>query len=115
MLGIPPLEIPSSVRLATPTGRFWTEYSARFVFDQRRVASSLLERPSPGFTLRTVGVGAALTSNLTRHAGVENLGDKRYFEHVNSLDPVRATACARARKESVLRSHGRLVDAAAIR
>lgn len=87
VLGIPPLEVTASARLYDPTGRIWAEYSARNAWDQRRVAASRLESRSPGFSVHAFRVGVTLPGESTLHAGVENLGDRYYFEHLNSLNP----------------------------
>ncbi len=46
-----------------------------------------MEQPSPGFTTFSLRFGLDLPSRLTLHFGVENLGDKYYCEHLNSLNP----------------------------
>ncbi|MBI1353144.1 MAG: TonB-dependent receptor [Acidobacteria bacterium] len=87
VIGIAPLEITSAARVYEPGGRFWVEYAARAVFAQHRAAYARLETPSPGFTVHDVRIGADLPWQVTLNAGVENLGDKFYFEHLNSLNP----------------------------
>jgi len=87
ILGIPPHQITSALRLFEPTGRFWAEFSALKVWDHMRVAASRFERPSPGFTVFNLRFGARLPGQFTLHLGVENLGDKNYFQHLNSPNP----------------------------
>lgn len=87
VLGIAPLEVASSVRFLSRSRRFWAEYGLRNVWDQRRVSATRFETPSPGFTLHGARLGAELGSAWTLHAGIENLGDKFYYEHLNSLNP----------------------------
>lgn len=91
VLGVPPFEMSSALRIHEPSGRFWAEYEMRNVWDQRRVAVSRLETPSPGFTVHGVRFGAELPARFTLHLGVENLGDKYYFEHINALNPFTRT------------------------
>ncbi len=91
VLGVPPLEMSTAMRIHDPGGRFWAEYRVRNVWDQRRVAASRLETGSPGFSLHGLRFGAELPGRLTLHIGVENLGDKLYFEHINSLNPFTRT------------------------
>ena len=91
VLGVPPFEMSSALRIHEPTGRFWAEYEMRNVWDQRRVAASRLETPSPGFTVHGIRFGAELPYRFTLHLGLENLGDKRYFEHINALNPFTRT------------------------
>lgn len=87
VLGIPPMEVDSRVRLVDPRRRLWAEYGVRNVWDQRRVSVKRLETPSPGFTLHGFRFGADLWDGATIHIGIENAGDKYYFEHLNSLNP----------------------------
>ncbi len=87
LLGIPPLELSSAIRFFDRSGRFWAEYLMRNVWDQTRVAASRFESPSPGFTSHDIRFGANLSDTFSLHIGVENLGDKYYFEHLNSLNP----------------------------
>ncbi len=87
VLGIAPMEIDSVVRFVAPGRRIWAEYGMRNVWDQRRVSAARLETPSPGFTLHGVRFGADLWTGATLHAGIENAGDKHYYEHLNSLNP----------------------------
>lgn len=88
MLGIPPAEVDSAVRYLAGSGVFWVEYGVRSAWSQRRVSRTRMETPSPGFTLHGLRLGAKLWREGTvLHLGVENLGDKHYFEHLNSLNP----------------------------
>lgn len=87
ILGIPPMEVDSAARFYSLGRRFWAEYGLRSAWDQRRVAFGRLETPSPGFTLHALRIGADLWDGATLHVGLENLGDKYYYEHLNSLNP----------------------------
>lgn len=87
VIGIAPFEISSALRMTDRSGRFWAEYGLRNVWDQQRVAASRLETPSPGFSLHDLRFGASLPRGFDLQLGIENLGDKRYFEHLNSLNP----------------------------
>ena len=87
VLGIAPMEIDSAVRFVAPGRRVWAEYGMRNVWDQRRVSAARLESPSPGFTLHGFRFGADLREGATIHLGIENAGDKYYYEHLNSLNP----------------------------
>jgi len=87
VVGIAPYEMTSTLRVYDRSSRFWGEYSMRNVWDQQRVAASRLETPSPGFATHDLRFGAELPYAVTLHAGVENLFDKRFFEHLNSLNP----------------------------
>ncbi|MDE0622389.1 MAG: TonB-dependent receptor [Bryobacterales bacterium] len=87
VLGIAPMEIDSAARFVAPGRRVWAEYGIRNVWDQRRVSAVRLESPSPGFALHGFRFGADLWDGSTLHFGIENAGDKYYYEHLNSLNP----------------------------
>lgn len=86
--GIAPLEARIGVRLREPeAGRWGTEFMARIVDRQDRVASSLLESPTPGFTVFDVRGYWRATDGLLVVAGVENLGNRTYREHLDFRSP----------------------------
>jgi len=84
---IPPLESRIGLRFhdPRPERKYQVELSARVVTGQNAVASSLNEQATPGFTTFTVRTYWQATSKLLLTAGVENLGNKNYREH---LDPI---------------------------
>ncbi|HVK19465.1 MAG TPA: TonB-dependent receptor, partial [Fimbriiglobus sp.] len=84
---IPPLEGRVGLRFHAPsvTPRWQVEVSARMVTGQNNVATSLNEFTTPGFTVFNIRGFWRLTDSLLVSAGVENVGDKTYREH---LDPV---------------------------
>ena len=84
---IPPLEGRVGLRFHAPTRtpRWQLEFSTRMVTGQNNVATSLGEFTTPGFTIFNVRGFYRVTDNLLVSAGVENIGDKNYREH---LDPV---------------------------
>lgn len=83
---MPPLQVILGLRVKEPgpTSRWRVEFSARIVDDQQRVASSLAELPTPGFTTYDIRGFWQVTQSFSVVAGVENLTDKHYQEH---LDP----------------------------
>ena len=91
VLGIAPLEVDSTLRWNSSSGRLWGQYRMRNVWDQRRVSAARMETASPGFTIHGARFGAKLWqgsgSHMDLHLGLENLGDKFYYEHLNSLNP----------------------------
>lgn len=87
VLGIPPLEVSSTIRFLTRDRRFYGQYGMRNVWDQRRVSGARLETPSPGFTLHGFRFGANLWTGATMYLGLENAGNRHYYEHLNSLNP----------------------------
>lgn len=70
------------VRLTEPcNGRWALEFSSRIVDNQDRIATTLLEQETPGFTTYDLRGFLQATDNLLLVAGVENLTDKNYQEH----------------------------------
>ena len=84
---IPPLESRLGFRLHSESKTPWwqLELSARVVAGQNNVATSLGEIATPGFTTFTARGFVRVTQTWLVTAGVENLGDKNYREH---LDPI---------------------------
>ena len=85
--GVSPLESRLGIRLKDRgvNPRSYIELSARVVDNQDRVASSLLEFPTAGFTtwdIRSVW-GFERWDGLTVLAGCENFTDKAYREHLD--------------------------------
>ena len=87
---IPPLESRVGFRVHDPKPeRKWqVEFSARMVAGQNSVARSLGEIATPGFTTFTIRTYWQATDRLLLTAGVENLGNLYYREH---LDPISGT------------------------
>jgi iron complex outermembrane recepter protein len=89
--GISPLETRIGLRLRESIDDpSWNlEFAARIVDNQDRVASSLLESSTPGFTVFDLrGTHRpAFSDNLVIVAGVENLTDKNYREHLDFRSP----------------------------
>ena len=85
MPGIPPLETRLGVRLHEPGVQpgWGVEFEARVVDNQDRVAASLREQETPGFTTLNLRTFWRPEDNLLLVAGVENLTDKFYREHLD--------------------------------
>ena len=80
-----PFESRVGVRLG-PSGEdnLWgIELSARIVENQDRVAASLLETPTPGFTIWDLRTFWRATDEIQLVAGFENFTDKDYREHLD--------------------------------
>ena len=84
---IPPLESRVGIRIhdPKPERRWQFEFSARMVASQNSIATSLGEIGTPGFTTFTIRTYWQATERFLLTAGVENLGDLFYREH---LDPI---------------------------
>ena len=83
--GIVPLQARVGLRLHEPTANpYWgLELEARIVDNQDRVATSLLEIPTPGFTIWNLRGFWRPYDDFTIIAGVENFGNKYYREHLD--------------------------------
>ena len=85
--GISPFEANLGLRITDPSAkRQWNlDFNARIVDNQDRVATSLLESPTPGFTVYDVrgNFRPQRFPNMLLVAGVENLTDKTYQEHLD--------------------------------
>jgi len=83
--GIPPLETRMGLRFheARPQPRWGVELASRFVASQERVASSLLETRSSGFAIYDVRTFWRARQGLLLTAGVENVFDRNYREHLD--------------------------------
>jgi outer membrane receptor protein involved in Fe transport len=84
--GIPPLEARVGLRIHEPgrNPRWGVEFTARIVDEQDRIAESVGEVRTPGFTIYDLRTYWQATRSLLLTAGVENFGNKLYRE---SIDP----------------------------
>jgi outer membrane receptor protein involved in Fe transport len=84
--GIPPLEARAGIRFHERgrSPKWAIELALRMVDEQNLVAASLGEVPTPGFTTFDVRAYWQATKAILLIAGVENITDKFYREH---LDP----------------------------
>ena len=83
--GISPLESRVGIRLHEPsvTPTWAVELSARIVDNQDRVAESLAESRTPGFTVWDIRGSWQAYDDLLIVAGVENFTDNNYQEHLD--------------------------------
>lgn len=87
VFGIPPLRGVASLRYTRPTGRYYLEGRITAVDKQHRVATSRFEEATPGYTLYDLLAGLRLTDGVSLELRGENLTDKFYADHLNSIDP----------------------------
>jgi iron complex outermembrane recepter protein len=87
--GIFPMESRLGLRLQEPSpqSQWGAELSVRVVDNQNRVASSLLESPTDGFTTWDLRTYWRPADNWLLIAGAENFTDKSYFEHLDFRSP----------------------------
>lgn len=83
--GISPLESRLGLRLHDPheQSRWAVEFSTRIVDNQDRVARSLFETATDGFTVWDLRTYWNPSDRWLLVAGVENITDKSYFEHLD--------------------------------
>jgi outer membrane receptor protein involved in Fe transport len=83
--GIYPLESRVGVRVHDPdrSPRWAVEFTTRMVARQDRVATSLLEEPTGGFTIFDLRSYWLVRDNVLLTGGVENIGDRLYREHLD--------------------------------
>jgi len=88
--GIGPMESRVGFRLHQPgkTPRWGLEFTARIVGNQDRVASSLGELPTPGFTTYNIRAYWQVNKHFLLTAGVENFTNHNYRESVDLLTGV---------------------------
>lgn len=85
LYAIYPMEARVGLRLTDPCeGRWGMEFSARIVENQDRIASSLLEQETSGYTTYDLRAFLQATDSLLIVAGVENLTDENYQEHFDT-------------------------------
>lgn len=82
---IPPLDL--RVSLSGDLGDFSPEISLRSVLRQNRVSPSYGEMTTPAFTVLDIGVTYKAMAHLKLFAGVENLFDEAYYEHLSRRIP----------------------------
>ena len=80
---IPPLEARAALRADFGDRHpWWGELGGRFVDAQTRVDETFPEDETPGFAVWHLRGGVQLTGWLQLRAGIENLLDKEYHEHL---------------------------------
>lgn len=84
--GVPPLTGRLGLRLA-PRSDIWLDANLTVADRQDRVAESRLEQPTPGYSVVDLLVSYEPTASWRLLLGVDNLGDRQYVNHLNTLDP----------------------------
>ena len=81
--GISPMEAILGLHLSGRDNLWGVDFNARVVSNQDRIATTLGEIETPGFTTYDVRSFWQLTNRLLLYAGVENISDKFYREHLD--------------------------------
>ena len=87
LFGIPPFEQRYAVEVHNPARSAWVELQVTSTATQERVAATRLEQATAGWTTVDLLAGVRATETLTIRAGVQNLTDEYYVNHLNSLNP----------------------------
>lgn len=80
---IAPLDVRYAIYGSYLKDRLRPEVVFRYVAEQSRVSAEFGETVTPSFSLLDVKVGYQVSSGLSVNAGVNNLLDENYFEHLN--------------------------------
>ena len=90
-LGVAPLQGDLSLRWEPPADRFYVESTLHATADQIREASVLGETETDGYVTVDLQAGVELPYNVLLEAGVTNLTDTDYVNHLNASNPYSST------------------------
>ncbi len=85
--GIAPFQQQYGIQVHSADQSQWVEADVTVTAAQNRVAVSRLEQPTPGWATLDLRGGLPLPQGLTLRAGIENVTNRAYTEHLDSLDP----------------------------
>ena len=80
---IPPLEMNIGFAWKFFNDRFVPELSLRYAAAQNRISESYGEQTTPAFTTINLDLKYRFNSSLTVYAGVKNIFNAAYYEHLN--------------------------------
>jgi iron complex outermembrane receptor protein len=80
---IPPFETTISINYRLLHGKLIPKVSYRLVAAQHHVSEAFYEPETPGFSLLNCSVSYNLSKNIDINAGVNNILDVSYYEHLN--------------------------------
>ncbi len=80
---IPPFETTISMNYRLLKGKLIPKISYRLVAAQHHVSEAFYEAETPGFSLLNFSVSYNLYKNININAGVNNIFDVSYYEHLN--------------------------------
>ena len=87
LFGVPPFEQQYALDVHNPARTRWLEVLVTSTAAQERVAATRLEAPTGGWTTVDLMAGLRMNEGLTLRAGVQNLTDQYYVNHLNSFNP----------------------------
>ncbi|MCL3779233.1 TonB-dependent receptor [Prolixibacteraceae bacterium JC049] len=80
---IPPLDAHYTISGKWMKDRLKPELSFHYAAKQKRVAKEFGETETPSFSVMNIKVEYQITKNIRVNAGINNLFDKAYYEHLN--------------------------------
>ena len=86
-LGVAPLQSNLGLRYEPPEGRFYVEGSLHAAAEQDRVARVLGETPTESYVTLGLKGGVEVGYGVSLQAGVTNLTDAGYVNHLNAKNP----------------------------
>ena len=86
-LGVPPFSIDTGLRYESTNSPWFAETTLHWVSEQDRVAITRGETSTDGYVTLDLQAGATLWRQLSIQAGIENITDKNYVNHLNAKNP----------------------------
>ena len=86
-LGVAPFKTSFGLRYEEPLGRFYVEGSVNLVAEQKRNALTRGETETTGYETGDVRAGYGLPNGVTIRAGILNVWDENYVDHLNAKNP----------------------------
>jgi iron complex outermembrane receptor protein len=87
VVGTAPFHGNVGLRFYVYNRKYWIDFSAKAVDRQRRVARSRFERVTPGYAVFDFRSGLELPRDWLFKIGVENIGNRSYTNHLNTVNP----------------------------
>ena len=87
LFGVAPFEQQYAIEFHDPARLAWFELQVTSTAAQDRVAVRRLEQATPGWTTIGLAAGMRVGAGLTFRAGVQNLTNEYYVNHLNALNP----------------------------
>jgi iron complex outermembrane recepter protein len=87
VIGIPPLRGDIGLTLHSASGRMAIQAESILDDRQNRVATSRFEIPTAGYAIFNLEGFYEITSHWTFRAGVDNLLNRYYWDHLDAIDP----------------------------
>ncbi len=87
LFGVPPFEQRYALDVHNPARTAWVEVLVTSTSAQERVAATRFEALTEGWTTIDLMGGVRVSEGLTVRAGVQNLTDQYYVNHLNSFNP----------------------------